>query len=138
MRAPEVRAACGLVAMTDVAALNVCLESAAAIFASDMWHYTSSASVGTIKLALFYALTRTNGRSVHFASSADAPIATACDRTAGPSAQRLSVAHRKGSRSSTHGSSASKMHTQSDSCADKKMIDDPIAHLPLKKRPRHE
>ena len=34
-----------------------------AIFSSDMWHYTSSASVGTIKLALFYSLTYANGKA---------------------------------------------------------------------------
>ena len=32
-----------------------------AVFAADMWHYTSKASVGTIKLALFYSVRiRTN------------------------------------------------------------------------------
>ena len=35
-----------------------------AVFAADMWHYTSKASVGTIKLALFYSVRiRTNTRA---------------------------------------------------------------------------
>ena len=105
-----------------------------AIFPSDMWHYTSAASVGTIKLALFYSITLAkSGRSAHFTSSPEAPITTARDMSAGSSAQRLSVAQRKGSRSSASVSSTN----ISDSCANEEshIVG---ADLPIKKRVRHE
>ena len=100
-----------------------------ALFPSDLFHYTSQACIGTIKIAFFYSIV-SSGRSVSFEQCSGAT--DDCDVGSNSAAMvRMPISQRKEPR---HAAGSSGDAAVQSSVQDRPNANRPNASIPIKKR----